>query len=134
MAKLAYLETFDTADIEKLEAAGLRTSDDLLARAATAEMRAALAARSGVAEATVLRLARMADILRVKGVVEMYIVLFEALGIASAAALGAQDAAVLIKQMRRKNVELLAARGLPPESMLARWIADARALPTIARF
>jgi hypothetical protein len=32
--------------------------------------------------------------------------------------------------MRRKNVELMIARAMPPESTVARWIEDAKKLPS----
>ena len=129
--KLAYLELFDAADVERLEVAGIKTSDDLLARAAARDPRAALVARTGVAEATLMRLLRMSDLMRVAGINEPLTQLLDVMGVGTVDALARQDAAVLIKQMRRKNVEILVVRGMPPESTVARWIVDAKALPVV---
>ena len=131
--KLANLESVDAEIIEKLDATGIRSSEDLLDRAATAELRGALAARTGIDSELLLRLARMSDRMRISGIAEPITQLFDALGIELAAALAQQDAAVLIKQMRRKNVEILVVRGMPPESTVARWIEDAKKLAPVLK-
>jgi hypothetical protein len=131
--KLATLESVEAEIIEKLDATGIRSSEDLLDRAATAELRGALAARTGIDSELLLRLARMSDRMRISGIAEPITQLFDALGIESAAALAQQDAAVLIKQMRRKNVDILVVRGMPPESTVARWIEDAKKLPPVLK-
>ncbi len=131
--KLANLESVDAEIIEKLDATGIRSSEDLLDRAATAELRGALAARTGIDSELLLRLARMSDRMRISGIAEPITQLFDSLGIESAAALAQQDAAVLIKQMRRKNVDILVVRGMPPESTVARWIEDAKKLAPVLK-
>jgi hypothetical protein len=131
--KIAHLETVDAETIDKLIAAGIQTTEDLLERAATPELRIALAATTGMDGTLVLRLARMADRMRVSGIGELVTQLFDALGVDTAARLAQQDAPLLIKQMRRKNVEILVVRGMPPESTVARWITDAKALPPVLR-
>jgi hypothetical protein len=67
--------------------------------------------------------------MRIAGINEPHTLLLDALNIRSVADLAAQDATALIKAMRRKNVEILVVRGMPPESTVARWISDAKALP-----
>ena len=129
--KLANLESFAPADIAALERSGVATTDDVLQHAAGRDARGDLAARSGVSEATLLRLVRMADLMRISGTNEAHTQLLDALGVASVCDLRQQDATVLIKAMRRKNVELTLVRSVPPESTVARWIGDAKALPLI---
>jgi len=127
--KIANLESITPDETARLEAANVGTTDDLLGRAATAETLAGLAARTGMDPQVIARLFRMADLMRIAGINEPHTLLLDALNIRSAAELAAQDATALIKAMRRKNVEILVVRGVPPESTVARWISDAKALP-----
>ena len=130
--QLANLESVDGAAIKKLAGAGIASTTDLLDRAGRVEDRAGLAARAGMAREAFDRLLAMADLMRVSGISEPHAQLLAVLETPTAAALAAREAPVLIKQMRRKNVELLLARSMPPESTVARWIDDARKLPPIA--
>lgn len=129
--KLTNLESFDPGEIEKLGSCGIFTIDDVARRAASREERRRLAEQVGVAEASLLRLARTADLMRIAGINEAHTQLLDALGVGCVKDLRLQDAATLIKAMRRKNVELTLVRSVPPESNLARWIADAHALPIV---
>ncbi len=127
--KLVNLESVTPEEIAKLESAGLHTTDDILARCALRPARAALAAETAVPEAVLDRLVRTADLMRITGIAEPHTLLLAALDTPRAAELASCEATVLIKQMRRKNVELMMARAMPPESTVARWINDARSLP-----
>ena len=129
--KLANLETLAPGDAGRLEALGILNTDDFLLHASIKEKREELAARSGLDEAVVLKLARLSDLARIVGLIEPHVHLLEALGIASARTLAGQDPAQLVKALRRKNVELQLVRSVPPESIIARWVADARLLPNI---
>jgi hypothetical protein len=123
--KLSNLEAIPAADIEKLQAAGLTTTDEVLARAAAKSDRAALAAASGVSESVLNQLVCTADLMRIAGVGEPHTLLLAALDIPTAADLATREALPTLKLMRRKNVELMIARAMPPESTVARWIDDA---------
>jgi hypothetical protein len=131
-ALLANLESFDSADIEKLTGAGFMSTTDLVDRTPGPAERDALAAGIGVDRTALERLFAMADLMRVSGISEPHAQLLAALDTPTAAALAGREAPVLIKQMRRKNVEILVVRGMPPESTVARWIDDARKLPPLA--
>jgi hypothetical protein len=87
--------------------------------------------QAGVAEGSLLRLARTIDLMRISGIGEAHAQLLGALEIGCVEDLGHQEAAMLIKAMRRKNVELTLVRSVPPESNLARWIVDAKTLPIV---
>ncbi len=126
--KIAYLESISPDEIAALEDAGARSTDDLLGRLADPAVRDAFEARTGIAPDTLQRLGGMADLMRITGIAEPHTLLLDALNIGSVAALAGQDATALIKAMRRKNVEILVVRGMPPESTVARWINDAKAL------
>jgi hypothetical protein len=129
--RLANLELFAPRDVEHLLSAGVATSADLLERAANREQREALASCCGVPPEALVRFVRMADLMRITGINEAHTQLLDAVGAGCIADLVARDAPTLIKAMRRKNVELTLVRSVPPESTLARWIADARLLPIV---
>ena len=130
-AQLANLESFDARDIEKLTGAGFASTADLVERAPFRADREALAAKTGADGNALERLFAMADLMRVSGIAEPHALLLTALDTPTATALATREAPVLIKQMRRKNVEILVVRGMPPESTVARWIDDARKLPSL---
>ena len=129
--KLANLELFPPDDVASLLSVGVATADDLLRQAAIGDQRGALVRLSGVTPETLVRLVRMADLMRIPGINEAHTQLLDALGAGSIVDLGRQTAPTLIKAMRRKNVELTLVRSVPPESTVARWIAEARSLPIV---
>lgn len=129
--KLANFETLAPGDVGRLEALGIANTDELLVQSSTREKRHELAARANLDEAIILKLARIADLTRIAGLIEPHALLLAALGIANARALMEQDPVLLVKALRRKNVELQLVRSVPPESIIARWVADAKALPNV---
>lgn len=129
--KVTNLESVPSDAAEKLEAIGIATTDDLLPQAATAASRQRLADLAGLDSATVHRLARVADLCRIVGLIELHALLLDAVGAGDVRLLRDQDASLLVKALRRKNVELQLVRSVPPESTIARWVGDARALPLV---
>lgn len=127
--KLSNLESVPSDVAEKLETMGIGTTDDLLPLAATATLRQRLADLTAGESTAVLRLARVADLSRITGLIEPHALLLEAVGAGNVRLLREQDASLLVKALRRKNVELQLVRSVPPESTIARWVADANALP-----
>ena len=127
--KLANLETLAPDNVKRLEVLGISNTDDLLLQSSTKKQREALAARSGLDDSVVLRLARIADLARIVGLIEPHVLLLDPLGVTCVRLLAEQDPSLLVKALRRKNVELQLVRSVPPESTVARWIADAKALP-----
>jgi hypothetical protein len=128
-AELSNLDSLSTDDTRRLAVLGIATTTDFFARAARRADRQAVATESGIEPAVLERLASLSDLMRIVGISEPHAQLLAMLDTPTAVALATRDAAVLIKQLRRKNVELLLARAMPPESTVARWIDDARNLP-----
>jgi len=131
--KLANLEGVPPEEIGKLTAAGIGTTDELLEKAATPADRTALAAQTGVSESMLAQLAGTADLMRITGIGEPHTLLLAALETPTAAHLATKEALPILKLMRRKNVELMIARAMPPESTVGRWIEDAKKLPPGAK-
>ena len=129
--KLTNLETVSSDVAQKLEAIGLVTTDDYLPQAATPILRRRFADLAGLDDAAALRLARLADLCRITGLIEPHTVLLDAVGAGNVRLLRDHDASLLVKALRRKNVELQLVRSVPPESTIARWVTDANSLPLV---
>ena len=129
--KVINLESVPSGASQKLESIGLVTTDELLPQAATAASRQRLSDLTGLDGTAVLRLARTADLCRIAGLIEPHTLLLEAVGAGNVRLLREQDASLLVKALRRKNVELQLVRSVPPESTIARWVGDAKALPLV---
>lgn len=114
---------------EKLKAAGIATTEQLLAAALTPKDRRELAGRTGIAEALILKWANLADLMRISGVAEEYSELLEAAGVDTVKELKTRVAANLAKAMADVNEKRKLVRQLPSESMVEKWIAEAKTLP-----
>ena len=74
------IEGIGPAYAEKLAAANIATTDDLLDKCSTPAGRAAVAAATGMGESTILKWTNMADLMRVSGIGRQYAELLEASG------------------------------------------------------
>src|SRR5437879_2203534 len=83
-------QAIPAADADKLKEAGIATSDDLLAKAATAKGRKELSKSAHVGEKQLLGYAQMADLLRIDGVGPEMVKLFAAAKVRDSRALAKQ--------------------------------------------
>ena len=117
---------------QKLQAAGVNTTDDLLDRGGTKAGRASLASASGLTETQLLEWVNHADLMRINGVGSEYADLLEAAGVDSCAELAQRNAANLAVTFQ----ELDAARPnwirqIPSEATVAAWIAEAKTMEAV---
>ena len=126
--KIIDVEGIGPVFAEKLAAAGVETTDDLLARGATPAGRQALAEASGVTGQQILEWTNHADLMRIKGVGSEYADLLEAAGVDTVPELARRNAANLTTTMAEANAARSFVRQLPSESQVAGWIAQAAAL------
>ena len=130
--KIEDVEGIGPAFAQKLTAAGVVTTDDLLNRGATAAGRSALAADTSISETFLLEWVNHADLMRLDGVGSEYADLLEAAGVDSCAELAQRNAANLATTFQ----ELDAARPntirrVPSEATVAGWIAQASTLAKV---
>ena len=123
---IAEIEGVGAAHATALAAAGVKTTDDLLASAGSPTGRAGLARETGIGEDVLLGWVNRADLMRIPGVGSQYSDLLEAAGVDSPAELARRNAANLWTTFG----EVIAARpGIvrraPSESEVAEWIAAA---------
>lgn len=119
---------------EKLKAAGITTTEGLLEKAKSPKLRKELAAATGIDESRVLKWANMADLMRIKGVGEEYSELLEAAGVDTVKELKTRVPANLTKAMAEANAKRKLVRALPTESMVEKWVAQAKELPPVLTY
>ena len=112
----------------KLKAAGIRSTTKLLERARTPRGRKQLAELTGIPEAHVLRWAKMADLMRIRGIAEDYAELLEAAGVDTVKELKRRNAAKLTAQIADLNARKGIVRLLPSQKRIERWIEEAKLL------
>lgn len=114
---------------EKFRTAGVKDTDALLKNTFTPGQRKALAEKTGLSEARVLKFANMVDLYRVSGVGSEYAELLEVAGVDTAPELATRNAASLTQAMLAVNQEKKLTRQVPAESEVVKWIEQAKGLP-----
>lgn len=114
---------------EKLKAMGVKTTDDLLKFCGEAKGRQASAQKTGIAEASLLKWANRADLMRVKGVGKQYSELLEMSGVDTVKELKTRRADNLTKKMLEVNTAKKLCKTNPSENEVTDWIAQAAKLP-----
>lgn len=119
---------------DKLKTAGITTTEGLLERAKSPKLRKEIAAATGIDETRILKWANMADLMRIKGVGEEYSELLEAAGVDTVKELKTRVPANLTKAMAEANAKRKLVRALPTESMVEKWVAQAKELPPVLTY
>lgn len=129
--KITEVEGIGPAYAEKLEAEGIKTTDDYLEKAASRAGRKALAEATGISDKLILRWANQADLMRVKGVGEEFAELLEAAGVDTVKELATRNAENLTEAMAKVNEEKKLARRAPALSETEKWVAQAKEMDPI---
>lgn len=119
---------------EKLKSAGVSDTDSLLVSAKTPAQRKALADKSGLTAAQILKFANMADLYRVKGIGSEYADLLEAAGVDTVPELARRRADNLTAAMLELNTKRALVRRVPTESEVTKWIEQAKELPRLLEY
>jgi predicted flap endonuclease-1-like 5' DNA nuclease len=120
-----------STDAAKLNKAGVETTEQLLDKAAKGKDRKALAKASGLKPAQLLELARRCDLLRLKGVGSEMVLLLEAAGVKTTAALAKQTPAGLMESITKANQAKKITEKPPTEPQVGDWISQAQSLPQV---
>lgn len=120
-------------DAARLHKIGAHNTGDVLRQGGTAQGRRALARRSHVELATIDRLARRADLLRLTDIGPEHVLLLESAGVRSIADLASRDPALLAPALEAKNRARKLVDLMPGRAQIARWCAQAKSLPVILR-
>ncbi len=119
---------------EKLRAADIQTTDDLLKACASPAGRKDMAEKTGLSDKHILKWANMADLMRISGVGEEYSELLEAAGVDTVKELKHRVPENLAAKMAEVNEEKKLTRQVPSASMVEKWVAQAKELPAVLTY
>ncbi len=131
MPKLIEIEGLGDLYVDKLRQAGVRSTRDLLDRAATSKGRHEVSKRTGIESKQIRRWAGQVDLMRIKGISTAYAVLLVAAGVANTAELALQDPRKLHAKLDKVNTEYELVRRLPSVEEIQDWIDQALDLPRV---
>jgi len=117
--------------IEKLEARGIKSTEQMLAAGRTKEQRAALAKEAGVPEDAILELVKLSDLARLPGVKGIRARLYYGAGVDSTEKMATWEPEAL-RAMVTEYVERTGFDGIPPlPKEVSSTIANAQKLPKV---
>lgn len=131
MAHIKDIEGIGPAYAEKLESAGITTTDHLLEKGASKAGRGSIASASGISETLVLNWVNRADLARIHGIGSEYADLLEAAGVDSVPELAQRNAPNLHAKMDEINKEKSLVRTIPSLISVEKWVAEAKTLDRV---
>ena len=134
MANIIKVEGIGEVYSQELTAAGIKTTQALLTKGATAKGRREISQQTGINEKLILRWVNHVDLFRIKGVGEEYADLLEASGVDTVPELAQRNPDNLQATMAAVNAEKQLVRQLPAVRQIAQWIAQAKTLPRIITY
>lgn len=119
---------------EKLIAAGIEDTDQLLEKGATAKGRKELEEATGITTKLILTWVNHADLYRIKGVGPQFAELLEAAGVDTVKELAHRNAANLAAKMLEVNEAEHRTKRVPVESEIQAMIDQAKELPGVVTY
>lgn len=132
--KIEEIEGVGAAFAAKLEAAGVKTTENLLEKAATKKGREALAEETGISEKLILKWANHADLFRIKGVAGQFAELLEAAGVDTVKELRHRVPANLHAKLVEVNDAKNLCNRVPSEAEVERMIEQAKTLDPVITY
>lgn len=126
--KIIEIEGIGDVYAEKLIAAGIKTTDDLLEKAASPKGRETLAEETGISKKLILKWANHADLFRIKGIAGQFAELLEAAGVDTVKELRHRVPANLYAKLVEVNDAKNLCNRVPAESEIARMVEQAKEL------
>ena len=126
--KIEEIEGIGPANAKKLAKAKIKTTKSLLNLCCDRKGRKAIAAETGVNEKQLLKWANMADLMRISGIGQEFSELLEAAGVDTVKELRKRNVPNLTKKMAEVNAKKKLTRRVPAESMVARWVDQAKSM------
>lgn len=132
--KIIEIEGVGESYARKLEEAGVKTTDNLLERAATPRGREKLAEETGISEKLILKWANHADLFRIKGVAGQFAELLEATGVDTVKEFRHRVAANLQPKLVEVNESKKLCKRVPSLAEVERMIAQAKELEPVMTY
>ncbi len=126
---VSYIEGIGADNVEKLQAAGIRTIRDLLVNCSTRRGRKRASDLTGIAQSLILTWVNHVDLYRIKGVAHEYADLLEQSGVDTVVELAQRNPANLYKRMMDVNAQKSLVRRTPHASEVQNWVEQAKTLP-----
>jgi predicted flap endonuclease-1-like 5' DNA nuclease len=134
MAKLEKVEGIGEVYAQKLQKAGIRTTQALLEKGATPQGRKEMAEKTGISGKLILEWVNHIDLFRIKGVGEEYADLLEAAGVDTVPELAQRNPGNLYQKLVAVNQEKKLVRQLPTQTQVYYWIGQAQRLPRVITY
>ena len=132
--KVEQIEGIGAVYGEKLNAVGIKTTDELLAKCATPKGRKELEEASGIAGALILKWANHADLMRINGVAGQFAELLEAAGVDTVKELKHRVPANLLAKMEEVNAKKNLVNRVPGLPEIEKMIEQAKELEAIITY
>jgi predicted flap endonuclease-1-like 5' DNA nuclease len=132
--RVAYVGAISEEDAARLNAIGVSTTGDLLARGATRKGRQEMADRTGIDLKLILTWVNHVDLFRLRGVGEEFAQLLEASGVDTVVELAQRNPANLQVRMAEVNEAQQLVRQVPVQSQVERWVEEAKTLPRVVTY
>ena len=134
MASIDCIEGIGDVYGAKLRDHGIRTCEKLLDAGRTRKGRKTLASVTGLGDKRILEWVNRADLMRVRGVSTQYSDLLEAAGVDTVKELRQRNASNLCAAMEKVNARKKLVRRTPPESVVTKWVAEAKQLRAVVTY
>ena len=134
MAKLTKVEGIGEAYAQKLQEAGIKTTQALLKKGASPKGRKEIAEKTDIGEKLILEWVNHADLFRIKGVGKEYSDLLEAAGVDTVPELAQRNPENLYQKLVAVNQEKELVRQLPTQAQVSDWVAQAKRLPRVITY
>lgn len=126
--KIIEIEGIGAKYAERLQAAGIYSTNDLLNACGSRKGRDETAEKTGMSASQLLKWANMADLMRVSGIGEEYSELLEAAGVDTVKELATRNAENLAVKMKEVNEAKGLTRALPGAGQVQKWVDQAKTL------
>jgi predicted flap endonuclease-1-like 5' DNA nuclease len=128
------IEGIGPAYREKLGAAKIETTDDLLNECCEPSGRKAISEKTGMSEKVLLDWTNKADLMRISGVGPQFSELLEAAGVDTVKELRNRNAENLATKMSEVNDEKKLAKTSPSVEAIKKWVGQAKELDPIIKY
>lgn len=119
---------------EKLNAAGVKTTENLLAKCATPKGRKELAEETGISDKLILKWTNHSDLMRINGVAGQFAELLEAAGVDTVKELKHRVPANLKAKLDEVNAEKSLVNRVPNLAEVEKMIAQAKELEAVITY
>ena len=132
--KIIDIQGIGPAYAEKLEAAGIKKSNELLEKGKTAKGRKELADETGISSKLILTWVNHCDLYRINGVGPQFAELLEASGVDTVKEFAHRNAENLVAKMNEVNEKEHRTRRVPSVAEVQKMIDQAKELPCVVTY